>query len=131
MPTQPLQLLERSLEPVVAEFMRLVFSFMAATSIACGVLAAVMFLVYLIAAWRDAHAGRAALRVQAGRLPSTPKIGLPAGSPSHPSARTRPRRPSVTALHLPLPAAFGNTSMLEPRMHRLDGAVFARDERNR
>lgn len=71
MPTQSLQLLERAFEPVVAAFLRLVFLFTVATSIALGVLAAVMLGVYLIAAWREAHAGRAALRVLGGGAGNT------------------------------------------------------------
>jgi hypothetical protein len=63
MPTQSLQLLERAFEPVVAEFIRLVLLFTVATSIALIVLAAVILVVHLVAAWHEAHAGRAALRV--------------------------------------------------------------------
>ena len=63
MPALSLQLLERALAPVVAEFIRLVLLFTVAASIALVVLAAVMLGVYLIAAWREAHAGRAARRV--------------------------------------------------------------------
>jgi len=63
MPAQYLQLLEGALEPVVAEFIRLVLLFMVATSIALVVLATVMLGVYLIAAWREARTGRAARRV--------------------------------------------------------------------
>lgn len=78
MPAQYLQLLERALEPVVAEFMRLVLLFMVATSIALVVLATVMLGVYLIAAWREARAGRAARRV----------LGV-AGNTSRDQLRTR------------------------------------------
>lgn len=58
MPPQSLQLIERALEPVVAEVIRLILLVTVATSIALGVLAAVMLAVYLIAAWREAHAER-------------------------------------------------------------------------
>jgi ketosteroid isomerase-like protein len=58
MSAQSLQLLQHSLEPVVAAFVRLVLPFMVATCIALGVLAAVMLAVYLIAVWREARPGR-------------------------------------------------------------------------
>jgi hypothetical protein len=86
MPAQYLQLLERALEPVVAEFIRLVLLFMVVTSIALVVLATVMLGVYLIAAWREARAGRAARRV----------FGV-AGNTSRDQLRTRRMKGTVFA----------------------------------
>jgi hypothetical protein len=86
MPAQYLQLLERALEPVVAEFIRLVLFFTVAASIALVVLAAAMLGVFVIAAWREARAGRAAPG-PSRRLPRTLSIGLPRGSASHPIPR--------------------------------------------
>lgn len=84
---QPLQLLERSLEPVVAEFIGLAFVFITATSIALVILAAVMLAVNLVAAWRDAPRGRATTGLQTARRTNTPSIAVARGSASHPILR--------------------------------------------
>jgi hypothetical protein len=63
----PLHLLERMLEPVVAEFIRLALLLTVAMSIALGILAAVMLALNLVAAWRDAPRGRAEPGVHAFR----------------------------------------------------------------
>jgi hypothetical protein len=84
---QPLQLLEPMLEPVVAEFIRLAFLFTVVVSIALGILAAVMLALNLVAAWRYAPGGRTTPGLQIWRAPSTPSIGLPRVSASHPILR--------------------------------------------
>lgn len=105
MPPQHQQLLERTLEPVVAELIRLALLLTVALSIALFLLAAVMLSINLILAWRERHAGDAATRAQTRRLPSTPSIGLAHGSTAQTVQRGRTGRPHSIAIHLPLLAA--------------------------